>query len=476
MNITPFTVGVRTNYYDYNATVQCLQHGLIQEYKPTCRDIPGMFPVVAASLMFFQVCTIKMYIHPPFQGLPFHPHSLNMSTGARQENGTWTGALGALQSGVVDIFASNILMTLERQHDFHYTNAFTIDKYAALLKRQTDLFEIDINSLTVGIDLSVYGLLFVTLAGLFLVSFLNERLQCNTNRNSSWRLCLSLFPCNGEMWKHKSGVTRKILMATSGFAIIILSSLYQAKYAEWMMIPYEIPVVTLKNIENYLSSGSAKLLFPESNIETLGYLSHVSTSISKSLQTNPPIFVANFDERIKLIQTQNGIEFNSESVLLNYLNHIDPDLCESYVYVSLNEWAGMYHALIMNKGKREMLQNMNTIVAERMSFVDDYIQSYKLNEKCRKHIFPVYSPTPYYSGPLLLAGIGGPFVFLISLLSLSFCVFLLEMYSTRWMKKEEVLETFELPALHYDSRTSLHKRELIEMEYAKLRSFIETIE
>src|SRR3569832_1072955 len=162
-------------------------------------------------------------------------------TGYRQQNGTWTGTFGVLQSGIIDIFVSDSVITPERQRDFLYTNVFYIEKYAALLKRQTEIF-VDMNSLTACIDVSVYGLLFILLTLLFVVSFLNERLQYNTKRNSKWQLCLSLFPCNGSMWKHKNGITRKILMTTSGFAILILSSLFQAKYSEWMMVPYPPPV------------------------------------------------------------------------------------------------------------------------------------------------------------------------------------------------------------------------------------------
>jgi hypothetical protein len=133
----------------------------------------------------------------------------------------------------------------------------------------------------------------------------------------------------------------------------------------------------------------------------------------------------------------------------------------------------VYSALMMRKEKREMLENINEVVAERMSFVDDYIQSYKLNEKCQKHIFPVFSPTPYYKGPLLLTNFGGVFVFIISLLSLSLFVFLLEMISVRRVQKEEVLQMFRLPEICYDNRISFQARELIEKKYAEIRSIID---
>ena len=38
-----------------------------------------------------------------------------------------------------------------------------------------------------------------------------------------------------------------------------------------------------------------------------------------------------------------------------------------------------------------MLESMNLIVAERMSFVDEYIQTFNLSDECKKRIYPVYT-------------------------------------------------------------------------------------
>ena len=73
------------------------------------------------------------------------------------ENGTWMGALGEVQSGVVDTWAINAFVTLERHtNGFQFVTPFMIEKYGALMLRHDPLFTIDINSVTAGIDLLVY--------------------------------------------------------------------------------------------------------------------------------------------------------------------------------------------------------------------------------------------------------------------------------------------------------------------------------
>jgi hypothetical protein len=56
LNMQPFTAGIRSNYYDYDTTVLCLQNGLHRYYKEMCRNITGMWPSATGALMFFQVC------------------------------------------------------------------------------------------------------------------------------------------------------------------------------------------------------------------------------------------------------------------------------------------------------------------------------------------------------------------------------------------------------------------------------------
>jgi hypothetical protein len=308
---------------------------------------------------------------------------------------------------------------------------------------------------------------FAFLLANFLISYVNEQMQPRNERNSIWDLLLSLFPANGQMWPNQFGLTRKVLLATSGFGILILSSLYQAKQAEVLMIPVPPPVFTLRDIENAVSSHSAKLMVNSESSPHLNYIKSMSESLTKSLKSNPAMFASNWNSKLDAINSESGIYVYSESYLLYLLAEIEPDLCENYLYIPLEEWTRIYTALIMRKGRVDTLERMNVIVAERMSYVDDFIQSSQLNEECRKHIFPVYTPDPKYDA-LKLVELSGTFLFLFIFLCLSLFIFLFELAYVWWRPK---LKTFRM-TISFKCTLAPEHQDFIIAKYLKITELI----
>jgi hypothetical protein len=148
---------------------------------------------------------------------------------------------------------------------------------------------------------------------------------------------------------------------------------------------------------------------------------------------------------------------------LNLLTNIEPELCKNYIYQTFDDWAQMPSAMIMRKERRSMLKSMNVIVAERMSFVDDYIQSILLKEKCREYLLPVYTPNPIYS-PLKLAKFSGQFAFLFLFLCLTFFIFTLELLVVKW--KKPLRKTI---IIQYDKRIPFDTQNLILVKIAKMK-------
>src|SRR3569832_1706333 len=114
----------------------------------------------------------------------------------------------------------------------------------------------------------------------------------------------------------------------------------------------------------------------------------------------------------------------------------------------------------MRKDRVDVLESMNVNVAERMPFVDRYIQSFQLDEQCRKLLFPVYTPNPKYD-PLELRKLGGVFVFLLSMLCLSLIVLFFEIIASKWYRQEKKMKseqtTFEIQ-LYVDQRITHFQR------------------
>ncbi len=344
-----------------------------------------------------------------------------IGTGFRQENRTWTGNLGDLQSGIVDMFTSGLILLNDRYEDFLFTTPFSVENFGVLMKQQTGTFFIDTKSVTAGIGLDIYGFLVAILMLLFIVSWFNERFLHSNDRNSSWRLLVSIFPSNGAFWKKQIGMTRKLLMATSGFGILILSSLYQAKLSEQHLIPYPSPVITFNDIEASLLSGRQKLLVPFPNATILKIISTLSPALDAYLRVHPPLYESN-GSILDIINAHNALEFGTENQLLDLLSKIPSKECANYMYVQFDGWARPLSGIVMRKEQMSMLESWNVIVAERMPYFDEYIQSFQLDEECDKHLFPVYKPDPTFKA-LKIREFTGTFVMLGILLFVSIILF-----------------------------------------------------
>jgi hypothetical protein len=235
-------------------------------------------------------------------------------------------------------------------------------------------------------------MLFAILTLLFFVSWINERCQRSNERNSMWELFLSLLPINGCLFKNQFGVTRKLLMATSGFGILILSSLYQAKLSQELMIPNAPPDVTLSDIQHLVVSGQVKLLMPYANATIMQYISTVAPAMG-SVQ---PIYDSDYNTILNTINKHNAVYFGPENTLLFFLSETTSKECANYLYVSFDDLSRSMSGIIITKRRVDILESMNAIVAERMSYVDDHIRSYQMTDECRKYIFPVHTPDPKF--------------------------------------------------------------------------------
>jgi hypothetical protein len=182
----------------------------------------------------------------------------------------------------------------------------------------------------------------------------------------------------------------------------------------------------------------------------------------------------NASDYIELVNLHNGVLMESKNVILNYiLTSVKPPECSNYVLVTFEEWSSVYRALIMRKERMDMLETLNAVVAERMSYVDDYIRSYELDPECHKHIFPVYTPDPTYKA-LHLMELSGAFVFLFILLGFSVVILVAEIMFVRFVKivDSEPVKPFAIQYFLIDETTEETQREKIYAKYLEILELI----
>jgi hypothetical protein len=175
------------------------------------------------------------------------------------------------------------------------------------------------------------------------------------------------------------------------------------------------------------------------------------------------------------VKVQNAIVFAPAEILINLLDAIPTAECNDYMLITLDEWTRIYNAFIVRKERVDLLESMNVIVAQRMSFVDDNIQSFQLEDECKKHIFPVYTPDPKFSS-LQLNKLMGLFVLLFLLLFTSLLVLVGEVLCEKFQKKEnifeEIVEPFEIH-LQVGNVITPEIRRQIQVKYFEILQLID---
>jgi hypothetical protein len=404
-DIPNITAGVYSAYY--NATAVCLPHALNPKYKRYCMS--QLYLEQLGALIFLQGVPVSVYEYDSI-GVAFN-HTL-------------------LRSGHMDTCTAGTNMLIDNSRDFYFTTPYLIEKYGVLMKRRKyknniDFYNIDFDSVTAGIGGRIYAILFSILFAYVVVSCVNERFQQGNERNTIWHILLSIFPSNGQMWPYQAGVARKCLLTTCGFIVLSLSSLYQAKQAEVLMIPQSPPVFTLTDIEENILSGGV-LLGDEA---MFNYVPDISRVLEVHASDRHRAHAFDLMQRYPfqtLIDDYNGIFIYTENFLLNHIaKNIPQHMCDKYVFITFDEWTRIYSAFILRKQRVDILESMNVIIAERMAYVDAYIQSPQLSDECHKEIFPVYTPNARFAS-LTLGKISGALVFLLLCLLFAVGVFIIE--------------------------------------------------
>jgi hypothetical protein len=81
--------------------------------------------------------------------------------------------------------------------------------------------------------------------------------------------------------------------------------------------------------------------------------------------------------------------------------------------------------MILRKERRSILESLNIIISERLTFVGLIADEMKLNKECEKHINPPNIVEPKYV-PLTRYTLSGAFVLLLCLCAVAILIFLLE--------------------------------------------------
>jgi hypothetical protein len=460
----------------YNDTTYCM-HSLIRDNAlEHCRQIPNADLNERVVHILWQVNIENLKDINYCQGVKVNVTPYFIENGFRLPNGTWTGSLGTIQRGEYDGWGTYASINIDRISDFAMTQPYSFQSYGFLMKR-VQTFDINFDAVSAGFSYQVFILLFAALFCLFAMFLANEKrhfVQKYGTRNSVWTLISALIPGdNTQEIIYQSGITRKCLILTSNFTLLMIGVHYGSYLLPKILIPERPPIITVGDIAEMVKSGKSSLVFRSSSVNggfetTLMSSKHGSIAkLADALRINGPIREPYITKIYDLVDNENGIMFATLSAIHERLNALKPELCGQYAIVELTDLPPTMLSLIFNKNRKVIVEAMNVIVSERMDFIQKIFESFELNEECRNYIFPKNSFT-YKS--LQLRSLTGALTLLAAMMIIGLIICILEFGMFQFSTKEKTEDTNNIILhLHIDlSTVDSSKHSLLLQKYGEI--------
>jgi hypothetical protein len=320
-----------------------------------------------------------------------------------------------------------------------------MERFAVLVRRHGNVIDVSFTGLLAGIDATVFILLLGTIVCLLALSYVNER-RIDEHQNSVWSIVHLLIPGNTMELNYESGCTRKVLIITCGLAVFISSAYYQSNLLQQLLIPLPAPRITFTDIVAQVKRGDTKIYM---NSDAWDLITDLH-DFKEALDINQPhVGITSLSDMHDLILNNNAALLIERSVILFSLSELEPDMCALFTVVEVHEIIAYHAALILHKHRRDALEALNVVIAERQNFIDDLIHTKQLNDECRNHIFPPHVAEPRFL-PLSMYTLSGTFVMAFILLACAVCAFVVEMCWYHSTKQTQSQSKFDL-ATHMDN-------------------------
>jgi hypothetical protein len=344
--------------------------------------------------------------------------------------------------------------------------------------RRPQVFGVNFDAVSAGFSYQVFVLLIAVMICLFLLLLTNEKRhlsQENRTTNSAWTLINSLIPGdNTQEIIYQSGITRKCLILTCNFTLLMICVHYGSYLLPKILIPERPPIITVEDIAEMIANNKSSLVFTAGTVNggfetTLMSSKHGSVAkLADALRINGPIRAPSLTQAYDSVDKENRIMLSPMSFIYERLNALEPELCERYAIVELTDLPPTMRGLIFNKNRTKIVEAMNVIVLERMDFIQKMYSLFELNEECRNYIFPKDSLN-YKS--LQLRSLTGALTLLAAMMVFGIIICILEFGMFRFSTtKQEKDDTKVFLDLHIDILATVDssKHLILLQKYAEI--------
>src|SRR5689334_14955227 len=206
-----------------------------------------------------------------------------------------------IQSGQLDTFVTYGFVTAERIDEFQFTTPFGAERYSILMRQHKHSMYTYFVALLAGIEPIVGVLLLAALFIILCIAYFNEQrilhIFNGAHTNNVFALLHLIIPGNVTWWPHQNGVTRKVLILTSGFTILLSITHYQSNLLKELLIPPPIEPVSMYDLARSVESKGTKVIFNDRSSLIEREIRNSNNTHLKAfadaLKVNPPMYTTN---------------------------------------------------------------------------------------------------------------------------------------------------------------------------------------
>ncbi len=337
--------------------------------------------------------------------------------------------MGQMQRGEIDMLMTYFTITTTRMKYFEFPGPIVIDRINILLRRQLPA-QIRVDSLSANIQLYVYLVFIIMVLMLTGIYAFHTRLNLNQNTDYVWQMLKLCLPGSPSVpLPRDKFMTTNIISLTINIATFMFIIYYQCQQLSALLVPLKRPVLKdIQHLQRELLDGRIRTSFImlSSNMET--ELKSGTFKLAKQLQKvwekYPSLHESKVLKNADAVANKSTMIIGLRSNLYAILSHIEPDTCNEYELITLEEMAPQMIGLAF-RPRYPYIKNMSEIIVARRNWIEQLINENQLNSVCREQMFPTEDQETTFL-PLSIYMINGVFVAYLCCGLVSFLIILVE--------------------------------------------------
>jgi hypothetical protein len=157
------------------------------------------------------------------------------------------------------------------------------------------------------------------------------------------------------------------------------------------------------------------------------------TDLISALKVNRPKMDSSKLNIMYEIEHVNAIVFEELSTIHYRLGKLPPSECGKYVVIELSEMSTYSMSIMLRHARRDILESLNVIIAERLTFISGLVEHIQMSDECHKLIYPPTTPEPRFVR-LSLSALSGAFAMTICSFGIAIVILLIEIVCKRHVK------------------------------------------